>query len=51
MTFEIFMYIWLAALVFLSIYIASTASVEPPLEWYAEKLDKQGERHQDHPGS
>jgi len=50
-TFESFVYILLAVLFFISIYIASTASVEPPLEWYAEKLDKQGECHEDHPDS
>jgi hypothetical protein len=50
-SFESFVYILLAAVVLVSIYIASTASVEPPLEWYGENLDKPGEPDQDHPDS
>jgi uncharacterized membrane protein SpoIIM required for sporulation len=49
--FEIFVFILLAAVVFISLYIASVATVEPPLEWYQQRSDTSGERGEDYPGN
>lgn len=50
MAFEIFVFILLAAVVFISLYIASVATVEPPLEWYEQQSDTSGETGEDYPG-